>query len=515
MKFQSLMYREFRVSRKSILLQAGLLLILLASAWGLLISIGANDLDADAQYMVSHTIMIVTALIAALSLLVDESFQSDVHSGWLNCSYALPITPFERAAAKFALRLSVIFSFTLLSLANSAAICAYLHESFSANYIVWHLVILTAMFGLSLPNNLFLLRARNSVELKKMQNAAGMSMTALTAAVVIIILKANGIGLKELASDDLSVQFPVFTAGALLWAALLLLAVMAVSFLAVYHNLRLAYQGAVMSERKTESPQAVSITRSGVSGLWYKELRQNRLVLILAALAPIILTAFPFGFIAVDAAAGGAGVDEIFETAADPLVRVLMFVTGFFIVCALMSEVFRGDDKKLWAYFIVSTPQGTKGYLYRKYGIVLMINLVYMVSGIFADELLATVDYFVTGTELTMSMSSFYLGGVFLLMFVIALDIPFTIRYGLRKGGMVKMTALLSICAAAVFTFTLMPDDKKLAAVESIVSLSSGKIYDLLMLLFGLFPYFAFAAFLLSYKISCGMFMKGVNDYDK
>lgn len=515
MKFQSLIYREFRVSRKSILLQAALLLVWLAGAWGLLVSIGANDLGADEQYMVSHTIMIVTALIAAMSLLVDESFKSDVRSGWLSYSYTLPITPFERAAAKFALRLSVILSFTLISLGNAAAICVYIHEPFNANYIVWHLVILTAVFGLSLPNDLFLLRARNNAELKKMQNVSGMAMAGLMIAAVVIILKANGIGLQDLAADDLSIQFPVFTAAAFLWAVPLLLAVMAVSFFAVYHNLRFAYQGAEKPESKTEPPQAVSITQSGVSGLFYKELRQNRLVLILAALAPIILTAFPFCFTAIGAAAGSVGVDEIFETAADPLVRMLMFVTGFFIVCALMSEAFHGDDKKLWAYFIVSTPQGTKGYLYRKYGIVLMINLIYMVSGIFADELLATVNYFVTGKELTVSISSFYLIGVFLSMFVIALDIPFTVRYGLKKGSMVKMTALLSICAAAVVTFTLLPDKKKLAAVELITSLFNGNVYDLLMLILSLFPYLAFAAFLFSYKISCGMFMKGVNDYDK
>ncbi|MDE6032003.1 MAG: ABC-2 transporter permease, partial [Oscillospiraceae bacterium] len=177
--------------------------------------------------------------------------------------------------------------------------------------------------------------------------------------------------------------------------------------------------------------------------------------------------------------------------------------------------VFRGDDKKLWAYFVVSTPQGVKGFLYRKYVITVMMNLVYMASGIFADNLLATVNYFATGNELTTSMSSLYILGVFFLMSVSALDIPFTVRYGAKKGSIVKMIIMLSISTAAIMVYSLMPEAIQDKVTQVMIALYNGEANDALMLITSLLPYIILAAFLFSYKIACGVFMKGVNEYDK
>lgn len=528
MKFRSLMYREFRLSKKFIMLQFGLLLAWMALAWGMMLSVDSVDFTEEALPRTADIIIMMTAMIGSMSLLLYESFKADLNSGWLNYSYALPITPAEHTAARFIRRISVSLVSALISLCNAAAICAHVGKPFGANYIVWHIVVLASVILGSLPNDIFILRSRNGADLKKMQTTSGMVSFGLMIAVITVIFIASGVDIKKLAEEDTLFELPVFTAGALAWAVPLLLVMMAASFFASYFSLRSAYPSSVKPKKKTENaevkPQVVSEIGSdikpsgktdGAKGLLYKELKQNKLVLILAACTPILLTVFPFCFSALDVIANNAGVNEIFETATNTIIRVLMFFCGIFVISGLMSEVFRGDDKKLWAYFVVSTPQGVRGFLYRKYVVTVMMNLVYMASGIFADNLLATVNYFATGNELMTSMSSLYILGVFFLMSVSVLDIPFTVRYGSKRGSIIKMIIMMSLCTAAVAVYSLMPEDFQEKVTQVVISLFNGEANDALMLITSLLPYIIFAAFLFSYKISCGVFMKGVNEYDK
>lgn len=519
MKFGSLMFRELKLSKKSIFLQFGLLIAWIALSWGLLLSSGSNGINNEELTVITDAIIIMTALIGSMSLLLDDNFKSDINSGWLMYSYALPISPFERTLSRFVRRISLCLASILLSLCNTAAVCAYTAKPFGANQIVWHTAVLAAVILGSLPNDFFVLRARSRADIKKLTTFSGMTTTAFLAVFVIVIFMASGTDLKELADGNASIVLPVFTASALIWAIPLLLLTLAASFFTSYYSLKSAYHGAVKSESKiTEvSPKAAFAAKTdGASGLLYKELKQNKLMLILAAAVPFLMTAFPFCFSAIDAMTGSVGADKVFETATNLMIRMMMFVIGFFIVCGLMSEVFRGDNKKSWAYFIASSPQGVKGFLYHKYTVTLMINLICMVSGFFADNLLATVHYFAAGSELTTSMQPLYLSGVFMMMGVSALDIPFTVRYGSKKGSMIKMIIMLSLCTAATAVFALLPDNVRSGLIETVIAIVKGEsVNDILMLILSLLPFVMSAAFLYSYKISCRLFMKGVSEYDK
>ncbi len=518
MKFRSLLFQEFRISRKTVLLQAGLLLMWVVMSWVMVFSISSEGFTEEELGKIVDAVVLATALVGVMYLFTDETFKSNMDSGWLNYSYALPIRPLERTAARFVRRFSVVLVCILLNLCNAAALCAHLGKPFGANYIVWYLVI-PAVFILSmLPNELILLRARSGAEMKKKQSIAGLTSTALMVITVIVIFMANGISLEDLSGSDAVLEIPVFTAGALAWAVPLLLTMMAASFFATYHSLKSAYSGTVKPEKESAEvkPEAALAAKAdGVKGLLYKELKQNRLILILTAAAPILLTAYPFCFAAIGVLTGDTEIDRLFETATDMVFRVLMWAVGIFVASGLMSNIFRGDDKKLWAYFIVSTPQGAKGFLYRKYVMTLMINLIYMISGIFADHLLATVYYFATGKELATNMQSFYFVGVYLLLSISALDIPFTVRYGTKRGSIVKTIVMLALCVAGVVVFDLLPYNVQSKLMEIATSVIDGEANEVLMLILCLFPYIIFAAFLFSYKVACRVFMKGVNEYDK
>lgn len=518
-KFRSLMFREFRLSKKGIILQFGLLLAWIALTWGLLLSSDANGLMGGELSGIADIIIMMTALYSAMYLTNDEIFKADINSGWLKFSYALPITPLERTAARFVCRASVCLGSALIGLCHGAALCAYTGKPFGANNIVLYIVIFAAVMLGSLPGNIFTLRARSQEDFKKARTTAGLTMMGLLVVMIAILFLASGIDLKNITEVDALFKLPVFTAAALAWALPLLILMMAASFFTAYGSLRAAYQGAPKPERESaeehEKP-ALPAKTDGAVGLLYKELKQNRLVLILAACAPVLFTAFPFCFTAIEVITGDADVYKMFEMSSSLIIRVLVYVLGFFAVSALMTEVFNGDDKKLWAYFVVSLPQGVKGFMYRKYIVTLMLNLIYMISGIFAEHTLATVNYFVTGTELTTNIQALYLSGVFMLMFTSAFDIPFTVRYGSKKGSMIKMITMLSIFTAVIVAYSLLlPDNVREWITDTAVAVLNGEANDTMMLILSICPYIALAAFLLSYKISCGVFMKGVNEYDK
>lgn len=488
--------------------------------WGILFSTSFDESEYDILLIIKDIVIIMTALIGSMYLLMDETLKSDINSNWLNYSYTLPIKPYERTTARFVRRFSVCFANLLISIINAIAICFYTDGKFSANYIVWHIVILTIVTLISLPNDIFMTRARSEEDVKKMRTFSGMMTTALMVVMVFIIFKATGISFEMLANEDAPpAKLPVFTAMSLLWAVPSVLVIITASFFASYHGLKSAYSNTAKPEKKDNeinSKTAPAIQKGITKGLLYKELKQNKNIIILAVLTPIIFTAFPFCFSAIEVMTNNIGTDEVFETATNIIIRLLMYVAGMFTISGLMSEVFNGDDKKLWAYFIISVPQGVKGFLYRKYAITFMINIIYMASGFFADNLLATVHYFVTGNEIATNMQMLYLYGVFMLMGISAVDIPFMVRYGSKKGSIVKIIVMLSVCIAGVALFNILPEEICTKIIETAVSIFNGdKVNDWLMLILSISPYIALMAFLYSYRISYKVFIKGVNEYDK
>lgn len=512
-KFRSLLFREFRLARKIIIMTACVLLGFTALLWVSLFSAAGitDNIPAD-------SLSAMIALFAATPLLLDDTHISDVKYGWAVYSYALPIAPFERAAARFVRRLALCGGSSLFCLANSAAICAYFGKAFKANYSVLYVLIFSAVMLTVLPNDFFVLKARNAGDIKKMQTAAGMTSLGIMTVLILAVLKANGIGLQALTDDEAVIALPEFTATALLWAVPLLLLLIAADFFVSYQSLRSAYPNAPKAKAKRDIAEAKAVLPEKygeVTGMLYKELKQNRLMLILTAVLPVLLTAFPFCFTAIGVITSSQTVEDMFEMATNGIIRGLMLVIGIFTVSGIMSEVFNGDDKKLWAYFVVSSPKGVKGYMYSKYVLTFMMNFLYMVSWMFADNLLSTVNYFVTGKELETAFTQFYLMEVFLLMMINAIDIPFTVRYGSKRGSLVKMTVMLTLCTAAVAVFSFLPDGAREKLLDLASAVLNGEANGILMLVLSLYPYIAFGAFLYSYKISCRLFLKGADGYDK
>ena len=66
-----------------------------------------------------------------------------------------------------------------------------------------------------------------------------------------------------------------------------------------------------------------------------------------------------------------------------------------------------------------------------------------------------------------------------------------------------------------ILVLSLIPREIQDKVFAWLAGFITGDYGDVTMLLLGLFPAFSVGAYILSYKVSCKIFMKGVNEYDK
>lgn len=511
-KLRALLYREFRLERKNLIIMAGIL----AAYAGMLFAMLASVMSEDLGLPSTESFFILTALLSSMTLFTDTQHLADVKSGWAVYSYALPVTPLERETVIFVRRALSLLCFNALGLIIDGGMCFFLDIPFTAGIIVWHVLVVSGVILLGLPTSFFMLKARDATELKEMQTRAGLTGVALMAAGILVVFKAGGIDFKDLMNNEAKFRFPEFTAASLLWAVPVMILIAAADFLVSRKSLQKADMSVRKEETKTAAGKKELLKTDSAEGLLYKELKQNKRMLILTVFLPFLTTAFPFVVTAGEVIAGSKTVADMFELATYGLMRGVMFVIGINVLSAIISETFKGDDKKHWAYFVASVPNGVNKFIYRKYTIVAFMNIIYLAAAIAADNLLSTVYWFVTGRETGFSMTLVYVAGVYIMLFIAAFDIPFTMRYGSSKGSWIKTIIMLLLCTAAVSVFSfVLSEEMKQRVINIFMAVLDGKADNAVMTAIGISPYIAVGAFIGSYKISCNLFMKGVNGYAK
>ena len=146
-----------------------------------------------------------------------------------------------------------------------------------------------------------------------------------------------------------------------------------------------------------------------MTGLMYKELRQNRKYLIMTALtAPVCLLLFMLLVMLPGSA---------WEDGASALADVLGKASGdhgagislVHMYCAFISFLsgglasltfFKQDEIKKWGYFTASHPKGIKGAVYSKYVLVALVDIISFVSVTLTEELITLLDHLILGTEM-------------------------------------------------------------------------------------------------------------------
>ena len=234
-----------------------------------------------------------------------------------------------------------------------------------------------------------------------------------------------------------------------------------------------------------------------MTGLVYKEWKQNRwfiLSMILCGIAPLLALLLLREQI--------TSVDNI-------ALRTGGLIAGFLAAGALQMLVLRGDDRKLWGYWITATPDGYKGFLRVKYEMIFAMIVLFMFSLQFADMGYCAVAADM-GNANAAQISGIALPLVFVQILFRAIDIPFFYRFGSKKGSYVKLILLLILAILLCVVLIMNADNiDRLADIGKNVfnEHNSSLILSLLLIV-------CLVLFYLSYRITCRLYLKGVEQYE-
>ena len=238
-----------------------------------------------------------------------------------------------------------------------------------------------------------------------------------------------------------------------------------------------------------------------MSGLIFKEFYQNRKLLWFLF--------FPFLLIPgiISEAVRGTSANSIMMSVM--LYEVIIMFFGYMVTAGIMKY----DERRAWAAFIVSTPQAAKGQVASKYyfTLIVLIGTVF-VSYIYDVVACAAGNVDFSGLPIISNL-------FFLLIFILSVEIPFSIRFGSDNGNKYRaMIFILLLFAGMVYILfgdlSIFGEPEKIA--ESLIKLINGEgIPDALLIIMGIFPYFSIVMFYLSYKLSCRLYIKGIESFEK
>ena len=232
-----------------------------------------------------------------------------------------------------------------------------------------------------------------------------------------------------------------------------------------------------------------------MTGLVYKEWKQNCWFI----LSMILCGATPLLFLLEKDIIGDINATRTFGMA-----------SAFLIAGGLQTMVLIGDDRKMWGYWITASADGYKGFLRVKYEMVLGMVVLFMFSLQMFDALICAAAADIGITEIR-DLSNISVPLIFAQLLLRAIDIPFTLRYGNKKGTLIKL--IYSLVFTIIISAMILTNfcDFSVVLFETGEKLFSG---DNLSLVFGVFTVSVLVIYYLSYRISCSIYLKGVEQYD-
>ena len=160
----------------------------------------------------------------------------------------------------------------------------------------------------------------------------------------------------------------------------------------------------------------------------------------------------------------------------------------------------------MWA---AASPEGVKGYVRSKYLLTFAMSMIGMLSlqtGDFLMEIICAAN-----DAGWFGMANFIPLFFYLQIILRAVDIPLTLRFGLKNGSLVKSIAMIVI-GIAVMVIVSNFGEELVDLYEKATEQQLGTAVNLML---GLLPIIALALYWLSYQISCKVYMKGAEQYDK
>lgn len=200
------------------------------------------------------------------------------------------------------------------------------------------------------------------------------------------------------------------------------------------------------------------------------------------------------------------------ESAVAGMAPVIVAFGVYIVVSMVQSKIFSQDERRVWAYYMTSTPFAVNGQVLSKYYLSIGLSGVAMIWLLLCDSF---VPLF---TDQPGGGSLIYIAFFFGQTFGRAIEIPFIIRFGEKNGGSYKILFGIGIFFLFIvyLLFGPLPDFSNLDFLEKIINIfSNAELMSTGLLGFmAIAPYVIMIMYYISYKISCKLYLKGVDTYE-
>lgn len=489
-KYKSLLYREFCLARKNTVM--GFISLLLIEVFFMFGLSGMPEEEAQlALIMVNATIC---ALVAALTN-TAMNFMPDIKSGWLKYSYTLPVTPSDRAKAISSVKIIISSVGMVFSVIFAALNCRIAGVKLTGMYPVLFIIIYVIMQAGSIIQNFFIYSARTAGEFKKKNNEFAVVIAVVSGIIVYFLSKTLEV------SEALNISI---TVKMLVWLIPLLIVLTAADYFVIRN--RLLSPASAMSEKnhgKSVSNERLSLNNGfHLKGNLYKEVKQNRIMILVMVLLPFFAALFSLLIAAY--VSGNEFLD---------IVYYLCLVLSMFIVSSVMSNIFMNDSKKIHGYFIIASPNGVKNHIMNKYLIGIILTGVFTAASIVSGGIYRAVCGFITGMNVKISFA-WYMLIALVIPVTLAFDVPFIIRFGVKRGSLLKTISMIVISTIIIVFAVYAPESMKYNIMETLSGIwDKIKLMDIKKLKSAamiVLPLVCAVIYALSYKISCALFKKGI-----
>lgn len=198
---------------------------------------------------------------------------------------------------------------------------------------------------------------------------------------------------------------------------------------------------------------------------------------------------------------------------------MICYSMNLFYAFFVQNEFHKADEKRLPVCFAISSPAGVSGYVKSKYLSNLIVPFVLMCISLVTDTIAcAIID---VGTDEIQPTSFMSLPMLLFQMIILlnSIELPFMIRFGVKKGSTLKAGVFLTIIAVAGIYF-LFGDISMFGSMDDfmqfLIDVMNGERGGTTkMAISALMPLATLALYYLSYLLSCKLYLKGVEQLEQ
>ncbi len=247
-------------------------------------------------------------------------------------------------------------------------------------------------------------------------------------------------------------------------------------------------------------------------GFLYRDLRIARPMMIASAVMLFYTILAPI-FGALNLSSGNEDLSSYH------IICLVCYGMNLFFAFFVQNEMHKGDEKRLPVCFAIASPVGVKGYVKSKCLSNLILPFGLMCISLFTDLIAAAIaDLQMEDVEPTSFISMIMM--LFQVTILLnAIELPFMMRFGVKKGANLKAAFFISILAAAGIYF-LFGDISMFGSMDDfmqfLLDVMNGKRGGTTMLaISALMPLVTLALYYLSYLLSCKLYLKGVEQLEQ